>query len=144
MNVRSIFGGSRAFGCGALSRRQVDLFLEGGLDEESWDRFRSHGQTCHECRHLAEALDIFRELLENGVLDAERAAFERSERTLRARLRQELERLPPGKRRLLARTADLSCEQLEQIAAAGPEEVAAGDLAERDEKDDDTSADPSR
>jgi hypothetical protein len=139
MNVRSIFGRSRAFGCGSLSRHQVDRFLEGGLDESTWVDFQGHARSCNECRHLADALEIFRELLEDGVMATERAAFERSERTLRARLRQELERLPSGSRGFFRGAADLSCEELEQIAAAGPQDPKADDGI-RD--DDATDRDP--
>ena len=113
-------------GCGFLSPREVDALVEGRLKARRLGLFDTHrGEGCGECLHLHAAAESFRDILEHGVLAAERTAFGRTRRGVEARLGQEVDRLrEQGSRRSLLGLPwgvgrGLSSDELEQIAAAG-------------------------
>jgi len=124
--VRSIFGspGRSKFGCGSLSQRDIDDLLSGELDELRSERFEEHCRVCDECVRLSVAVERFRTLVDEGVLESEARRFALGERSIKARLREEFERaiVDSGQRGgSLPWGREMSADELEQIAAAGPD-----------------------
>jgi hypothetical protein len=119
-------------GCGFLSQREVDSLVEGHLAGDRQARFGQHLlEGCAECLHLSEAVQEFRRILEQGPLQAEKAAFERGRRAILARLREEARRAAEedGTVVQFPWARGMSTAELEQIAAAGEASSVAGPSA---------------
>jgi len=124
--VESIFGARRRakFGCGFLSARDVEELLEGRLEASRVERFERHlAEGCVECLHLSAAIEEFRRVLTDGAVAAEVSAFVRTERSLKRTLREAFARALRGRATApsnLPWERELTAEELESIAAAGP------------------------
>lgn len=141
--IRSIFGKppKDRFGCGFLTRRDIDEILESRFDEARQERFEEHQREgCTECLYLAAALEQFTRILKDGVLGIEAEQFSEIEQGLRINLRREYEKifarngLPVSS---LPWAREVSTDDLEHIAAAGPDGPRNG--FDRDPDDDDRS-----
>lgn len=139
--VESIFDARRRakFGCGFLSQRDVDELLEGKLIDSRRERFEKHQREgCAECLHLAAAIEQFRRVLDEGVLQIEADRFARSEHDLKRRLQEEFERtFADADRRKTPWGSEISTDDLEQIVAAGPDGPRADPDPEADDPEDD-------
>lgn len=142
-NIRSFSDApDKRFGCGFLSRRDVDEMLEGRLDDARRERFEQHQREgCTDCLYLAASLEQFARVLRDGVLGIEARQFADVEPGLKVHLRQEYERLfarnglPVSS---LPWAREISTDDLEHIAAAGPDALCNG--IEHDPDEDDPSA----
>jgi len=124
--IESIVGARNRghFGCGFLSQRDIDDLLSSGLDASRSERLEQHRVQCEECVHLVAAVERFREVIDGGVLETEARQFAEREQAVKLRLRQEFERTfgPSGRRGgSVPWGREMSADELEYIAAAGPD-----------------------
>jgi len=139
--VESIFGARRnKFGCGFLTHRDIDELLEGKLSAERTDRFQQHQRGgCNECLLLGASVERFRRILEEGVLEVEAGQFAKTEQALKERLREEFQQMFSAAEVTMVEapwSRELSTDDLEHIAAAGPDTPPTG------YGDDDSEEDP--
>ena len=135
-------------GCGFLSERQIDAFLERGADPDLEQGFEQHLRDgCAECLHLVAAMEQFREVLERGPVQSERARFAETRHLFRTRLRYAVE-TDDGEHSAgflgLGTARGLSPEELEQISAAGEGRNVDPTAGEEDDEDDPTGPAGSR
>jgi len=123
--IESIFGARDRgkFGCGFLSQRDVDDLLTSELEGPRFDRLEQHRLECEECVHLLAAVERFRAVIDDGVLESEARQFAESEQAVKARLREEfaLTLGSSGRRGSPPWGREMSTDELEYIAAAGPD-----------------------
>jgi hypothetical protein len=79
-------------GCGFLSVLEVEACLECRLSDERRDDFERHRRGgCAPCTLLAGDIEVFRGALESGPLPGEVRAFNDTQATVKAQLRQALD-----------------------------------------------------
>ncbi len=95
-----VIEGGRGAGCGFLSDAEIDAFLAGNLDAERGRAFGDHRSAgCGPCSLFGADLEMFRQLVESGVTDAERRDFEALADGQREEIRRAVARaeVPRGK-----------------------------------------------
>lgn len=79
-------------GCGFLTSREIEAWLDGKLAGERKEAFGSHQLGgCCSCSLLAADLEVFHGVVTRGLLESERREYERTQAILKAHLRQKIE-----------------------------------------------------
>ncbi|MCP3979464.1 MAG: tetratricopeptide repeat protein [bacterium] len=78
-------------GCGFLSAREIDAWIEGEVPEPRRHEFQGHSHQCAPCALLAADLEVFHGVAARGILESEQREFDETSALLKAQLRQKIE-----------------------------------------------------
>ena len=112
-----VIDGGRGAGCGFLSEIEIDAYFSGKLDSERSTAFSAHrAEGCGPCSLFGADMQVYRDLLDNGVLDSERKTFAALADGQRAELKRALQQSAQAPRRTVFPTWLLSAAAMIVIA----------------------------
>jgi tetratricopeptide (TPR) repeat protein len=87
-----VIDGGRGAGCGFLTDTEIDAYFSRDLDSERNEAFSAHrAEGCRPCSLFGADMRVYRDLLDNGVLDSERKNFAALADGQRAELKRALQ-----------------------------------------------------
>lgn len=112
-----VIDGGRGAGCGFLTDTEIDAYFCGELDSERSQAFSAHqAEGCRPCSLFGADMRVYRDLLDNGVLDSERNDFEALADGQRAELKRAVAHSAQAPRRTVFPTWLLSAAAMLAIA----------------------------